>query len=832
MPWMIPAVAATLFDTLVLVFVYFYLFSQYRERSVGLWTLSWTLYTLRLLFELWTLLSGESACRMIGNQTASLLSGLLLLGGAYAFQEKTLPRWWIYGSAAGVLWIVGAVLSAVPFTLLTLPTFLFLGAVYVLTGSAFLGMRKLRGAGRSITGWAFILWGVHKANYPFLRPVAWFAPWGYLFSSVLGITVAVGIVLVYFQKTRQDLSESEERHRSLFSNNHAVMLLIDPETGSIVDANPAACAFYGYTREGILSVKITDINTLTPEQVFQEMERSRLERRHLFHFRHRLANGEVRDVEVYSGPIRVEGKTLLYSIVHDIAARRQAEEKLRTATSQLAVLIEHMRDGILFEDGSRRIALANRAFCSLFAIASPPEALASADSRAAAQKASLLFPEPRQFVGRIDEIIDGGNIVTNETILLADGRAFERDYIPIVMRGSGLGHLWQYRDITERRRLEGQLRHAQKMDAIGQLAGGVAHDFNNVLTAIIGYGSLLLLKMKGDDPLRAHVDQILASSERAAGLTQGLLSFSRKKELTLRPVSLNEIAKRVDKLLHHLIGEDIELKTIVPGRDVTVMGDSGQIEQALINLATNARDAMPGGGVLTIELDHAELDIDFLKTHGYGKPGAYALMNITDTGKGMDEETRERIFEPFFTTKDPGKGTGLGLSIVYGIVKQHNGYINVASTPGNGTTFSIYLPLTTADAVRPEQSSALPSDRGTETILLAEDDAEVRSLAKSVLEEFGYTVIECVDGEEAVKKFKQNRDSVHLLVLDVIMPKKSGKEAYEAIRAVHPGIKVLFTSGYAPDVVRGKGVLDQGTNFIMKPLSPLELLKKVRQTLG
>jgi CheY-like chemotaxis protein len=198
----------------------------------------------------------------------------------------------------------------------------------------------------------------------------------------------------------------------------------------------------------------------------------------------------------------------------------------------------------------------------------------------------------------------------------------------------------------------------------------------------------------------------------------------------------------------------------------------------------------------------------------------------------MDEETRERIFEPFFTTKEPGKGTGLGLSIVYGIVKQHNGYINVASTPGSGTTFSIYLPLTTADAARPEHSSALPSDRGTETILLAEDDAEVRSLAKSVLEEFGYTVIESVDGEEAVKKFKQNRDSVHLLVLDVIMPKMSGKEAYEAIRAVHPGIKVLFTSGYAPDVVRKKGVLEQGTNFIMKPLSPLELLKKVRAALG
>lgn len=387
-------------------------------------------------------------------------------------------------------------------------------------------------------------------------------------------------------------------------------------------------------------------------------------------------------------------------------------------------------------------------------------------------------------------------------------------------------------DITERKHLENQLRHAQKMEAVGQLAGGIAHDFNNILSAIIGYGSLLQLKIDKDDPLRSYVDQIIASSQRAANLTHSILAFSRKQIINLRPVDLNEIIARVEKLLVRLIGEDIELKTMLCGGGaLSLMADSGQIEQVLINLCTNARDAMPHGGFLMIETRLVECDESFVKAHPYGKPGIYAMTSVSDTGIGMDARTKEKIFEPFFTTKEVGKGTGLGLSIAYGIIKQHSGYINVYSEQGKGTTFKIYLPIIKSEVKAMESAAPLPAAGGAETVFIAEDDDVVRKLAREVLEHFGYTVIEARDGEDAVRKFLENKDKVHLVVLDVLMPKKNGKEAYEEIRKIRPDVKVIFTSGYAADILHKKGILEEGINLLSKPISTNDLIRKVREVL-
>jgi CheY-like chemotaxis protein len=369
------------------------------------------------------------------------------------------------------------------------------------------------------------------------------------------------------------------------------------------------------------------------------------------------------------------------------------------------------------------------------------------------------------------------------------------------------------------------------MEAVGQLAGGVAHDFNNILTAIIGYANLLLMKMPDRESGRAFVEQILSASERAAHLTHSLLAFSRKQIIDLRPVSLNEIISRVEKLLGRVIGEDIEFKTWLADADLPVLADSIQIEQVLMNLAANARDAMPDGGMLLIVTEPLELGEEFVRAHSYGKPGRYAYMAVTDTGVGMDEKTRNRIFEPFFTTKEVGKGTGLGLSMVYGIVKQHNGYITVDSEPGKGTTFKIYLPLVRPSAEEKNTKQPAAAARGTETVLLAEDDVAVRNLTRSVLEDFGYRVIEAADGEEAVRKFGENKGAVDLLVLDIIMPKKNGKEAYQEIRKIQPDIRALFTSGYTADIVHKKGILDTGLDFVLKPITPTEFLKKVREVL-
>jgi signal transduction histidine kinase len=393
-------------------------------------------------------------------------------------------------------------------------------------------------------------------------------------------------------------------------------------------------------------------------------------------------------------------------------------------------------------------------------------------------------------------------------------------------------------DITERKQMEEeqaklreQLYHVQKLESVGTLAGGIAHDFSNILTAIIGYGNLLQKDMKEGGSSRDYVQKILKSAERAANLTQGLLAFSRKQVSNSRPVYLDEIVKGVESLLVRVIREDIKLKTTLTSKKCIVMADVGQMEQVLMNLATNARDAMRKGGFLGISTDIVELDNDYIKTHGYGTAGRYALVSVSDTGVGMDEKTKERIFEPFFTTKGVGKGTGLGLAIVYGIIKQHNGYINIYSEPGKGTTFRIYLPVIESEVEKKKTEAHVVHKGGTETILIAEDEEDVREITKIVLEGHGYTVIEAVDGEDAIDKFRENKDKIHLLLFDIIMPNKNGKEAYKAIKEMRPDIKALFMSGYSEDIVSKKDLPGKGFSLIVKPVSPIELLKKVGEAL-
>jgi PAS domain S-box-containing protein len=389
-------------------------------------------------------------------------------------------------------------------------------------------------------------------------------------------------------------------------------------------------------------------------------------------------------------------------------------------------------------------------------------------------------------------------------------------------------------DITERKKLESQLRQAQKMEAVGQLAGGIAHDFNNILAAIIGYGHVLHMKMREDDPLRRNVEHLLEAADRAAHLTRSLLAFSRKQIINPANVDLNEIIQRMGRFLRRIIGEDIELVTSFQQELATVFADSGQLEQVVMNLATNARDAMPRGGRLALDTDTVFLDDAFVRAHGYGKEGWHVRLAVSDTGAGMDSGTLKKIFEPFFTTKEVGKGTGLGLAMVYGIVKQHDGYINVYSEPGNGTTFRIYLPLVREEAAK-KRLRPLPSaselPRGAETVLLAEDDDAIRMLHASILSEFGYRVLEAANGTEAVSEFTRNKDRVRLLILDMIMPGKNGREACEEIKKIWPGVKVIFTSGYTADRIYRDGLLEQGTGFLMKPVSPRDLLRKVRETL-
>jgi PAS domain S-box-containing protein len=387
-------------------------------------------------------------------------------------------------------------------------------------------------------------------------------------------------------------------------------------------------------------------------------------------------------------------------------------------------------------------------------------------------------------------------------------------------------------DMTQHRALEEQLRQSQKMEATGLLAGGIAHDFNNILTVIIGYCSVMQMRMPQEDPNRASVDQVLAAAERAAGLTRSLLAFSRKQVMNPHQADLNAIVRHVEHFLCRVIGEDISLRTELYDEELYVQVDSGQIEQIMMNLATNARDAMPGGGVLSVSTQVVDT-IPVLSTgSGVGAAGRYALLTVSDTGTGMDEATMAKIFEPFFTTKEVGKGTGLGLAMAYGTVMQHNGQIAVESEPGKGTSFKVYLPLVAYQEPEPKQeSSPFELHSGNELILVAEDEPAVRDLVEGILLRFGYRVLLACDGEDAVAKFEQHRDEISLVLLDMIMPKMSGKAAYDQIISLKPGTKAIFTSGYTADVIRSKGELGPDMELIMKPAHPLLLLRKVRELL-
>jgi hypothetical protein len=379
--------------------------------------------------------------------------------------------------------------------------------------------------------------------------------------------------------------------------------------------------------------------------------------------------------------------------------------------------------------------------------------------------------------------------------------------------------------------LEEQLRQAQKMEAVGTLAGGVAHDFNNILTAIIGYGSMLKNTLPVEEKLWSYADQVVRAGERAATLTQRLLAFSRKQ--TNNPVSLdlNDVVRNMEKMLTRLISENIEMQCQFAEEHAVVRADAGQMDQVLMNLVTNARDAMPQGGVLTITTGVAMLADDFAKRHELEKSGEYVVMSVNDNGVGMNEKIRERIFDPFFTTKEVGKGTGLGLSTVYGIVKQHGGGIELDSEPGRGTSIRIYLPrvepvVEITDTMVPVQY------RGNgESILVAEDDMSVMSFIKKVLEMNGYRVVEAPNGVDAILRFSAAPSDISLALLDVIMPGKNGREVYEEITRIRPGMKVLFMSGYTDEVIDGAMTVNGEINLIFKPLRPEELLKRVKESL-
>jgi signal transduction histidine kinase len=475
--------------------------------------------------------------------------------------------------------------------------------------------------------------------------------------------------------------------------------------------------------------------------------------------------------------------------------RRRAEVAMRESQERLRLIFDHVGDALFIAEDSGRIIDANPAACAL--------SVQSLDSLRSLMISDVL-PE------------SNGKVLDVRSATFAPGVL-----------------VYTVRDLTRQRKLEDQLVQAQKMEAVGQLAGGVAHDFNNLLTVIMSYSSLLLSDLGANDAVRGDIQEISDAAERAAALTRQLLAFSRKQVLQMRAVNVNAVVTNVETMLRRLIGEDISLTTHLDSELALINADPGQLEQVLINLAVNARDAMPGGGALTITTDNAELSSEHGDRHLGAAPGKFVMVAVTDTGSGMTKDVQQRLFEPFYTTKGPGKGTGLGLATVHGIVKQSGGDVYVYSELGHGTTFKVYFPrLTKIPAeleIVLEHHAVAP--RGSETLLLAEDDESIRAIGARVLGALGYNVLVARTGREALRIVVEHKGPIDLIATDVVMPEMNGSQLVEKVLEARPGIRVLFMSGYTDDEVMRRGVIDGQTAFLQKPFTPDLLAHKVREVL-
>jgi two-component system cell cycle sensor histidine kinase/response regulator CckA len=589
-----------------------------------------------------------------------------------------------------------------------------------------------------------------------------------------------------------------------------------------------ATPFYGKPRQYLIDLLYMDDTEIASKYDFVKKKGDTL---YIEVFTPALFNGKGAYVWAMAAPLYNTNGNVIGAIesIRDITERKNAEENLQKSEKQLQIIFETSNAGIIQINPQGKIILANKRMTEILGY--------SIEKLIGSNYIDCIHPSHKEYANRLLlNLISGSidNINTERLYIREDGAEFWGHLAARRITESDgrlIGLVVIISDITEHKKLEEELLHSQKMEALGQLAGGVAHDFNNILNAIIGFGSLLKMKMKNDDPLKQHVEQILGSADRAAELTHNLLAFSRKETINFKPVELNGIIDHVEKFLKRVIGENIELTTKKSKNKLNILADAGHIEQVITNLATNARDAMPDGGQLIISSESIEIDRKYIQVHGYGESGYYAVLSVTDTGIGMSKEIQGKIFDPFFTTKEVNKGTGLGLAMVYGIVKHHKGFINVYSEIGKGTCFKIYLPLTQFEKIEKSSPSAHQSLFGTETVLMAEDDEYLRKLSEAVLGEFGYKVISAKDGEEAVEKFAENKDKIDICIFDIIMPKKSGIKAYEEIKKIKPDVKAFFISGYTSDFISIDKFPEKGFSLLPKPFKPHDLLMKIRETL-
>lgn len=957
MHWSVFSWITSFSSTLIVVLVCFFLFRQYRERFLGIWTGAWAAYALRFVFEM--IFGGiPSPAFLLLLQTSLLFSGLLIIWGTYAFLARPLPKAWLWASIATEAWAVFSAFSYFPFEWVMAPAFVLQACIVCWTGIVFLTSKNLAGIGKYLAGWALILAGLHGINYPFTVRNENLAPWGFLFANILTFCISVGFLLVFFQRVRTELKDTETRSRAVFENSAFGVFEAAPD-GEILGANSAFVRLFGFSSaEDALRFDLRQELHLTPEVLRAVAERPGI---HTYEAIYRRKNGGV-----FAGVLRIQFiANILSGFIEDVTQRKRVEEELRKAERRFRDMLDTVRLLAMTLDAQGRVTYCNPYLLELtgrsaketlgndwFALFTPPETqdarredffrgvrdghvpnyheseivIRNGERRLVAWNNTVFRDAKNQITGTADlgediterkrmerdlreseeryrtlfETMLPGVILQDETgnIISANPAAERILEIPLdrmreippfslfqdaihedgspfppgtqapsmairtgeTIRDSVMGipvpggdtHRWivlsavvirgdgglstriftTFEDITEQKRLTSQLIQAQKMETVGRLAGGIAHDFNNLLTIINGNAEMALLVLPPENPIRESIHDISTAAERAAVLTRRLLAFSRRMDAEPSLVNFNTLLLDMNRVLRRLIRENIEIVSL-PGENLwTVRIDPVQFEQILVNLVVNSRDAMTEGGKITIETGNTVLDEDFVLANPGATAGEFVLLSVRDTGTGMDAKTLARIFEPFFTTKEVSGGSGLGLATCMSIVKQYGGYIQALSTPGKGTVMNVYFPRVPEPAA-PET----PGERGqetltgTETMLVVEDEPDVRSLTVRALTEQGYTVLEADYGEEAIRIAEQKKSEIDLLITDIIMPRMGGKELAERLRKQLPGLKVIFMSGYVPDPAVRTGIIKTGDGFLQKPFTPTILLRHIRRIL-
>jgi PAS domain S-box-containing protein len=638
------------------------------------------------------------------------------------------------------------------------------------------------------------------------------------------------------QEGADDLQRDISRRKQTEARLRAMAEMLDVAPSSItvhdtqgrfLFANRKSSEIHGWDEREFMALNLSDLDVPASAALIEERMRVIAERGEAtFEVAHFRKDRTTIPLEVFAKQVEWRGGQAILSVATDITERKRAQAEL----IKLNMAVDASNEVIFMTDMEGVITSVNPAFTRLYGH-SAADVVGKATPRVL--KSGAL---PQEAYESFWKAILSRQVVTGEIVNKArDGRlvTVESSTNPVVNeQGESIGFLAIQHDITRRKELEAQFRQAQKMESVGQLVSGIAHDFNNLLTVINGTAELLLALVSHDDQMHADVQEIFRAGERAAALTRQLLAFSRQQILEPRVLNVNTVVAGMESLLRRLLGEDIDLVVVRAPGVGHVKADPGQLEQVIVNLTANARDAMPQGGRLTLETENVEIDEAYARVQGEaGPPGSYVRLTVSDSGVGMDEATRVRIFEPFFTTKGLGKGTGLGLSTVYGIVKQSEGFISVYSEVGRGTSFKIYLPQVTeaADTDRPGPTAV--SSSGTETILLVEDNAGLRKLATRVLKPAGYTVLEAASGEEALAVLAGRDAPVHLLLTDVVMPGMGGRELVERLAETWPEMKVLYMSGYTSDVMVRHGVLEGQMSFLNKPFTAAALLRTIREVL-